>query len=47
VTYVDLRCPGTIDDKIVTALRAKKDLADALTGDGWRRFLEPGRLDDL
>lgn len=46
VTYVDLRSPGTIDDKIVRALRAKKDLAETLTSDGWRRFLEPnGSLD--
>lgn len=41
VTYVDLRCPGTVDDKIVKALRSKQDLAEALTGGGWRRFLDP------
>lgn len=39
VTYFDIRCPGTIDDKIVKALRDKHDLANALTADGWRRFL--------
>ena len=44
VNYVDLRAPGTVDDKIVKALRSKKDLAEELTGGGWKRFLEP--LDD-
>lgn len=40
VTYVDLRAKGTIDDKIVRILQAKKDLAEELTNNGWRRFLE-------
>lgn len=41
VTYVDLRAPGTIDDKIVSILQSKKDIADEMTGDGWKRFLQP------
>lgn len=39
VTYVDLRAPGTIDDKIVRVLQGKKEIAEELTGGGWRRFL--------
>jgi SWI/SNF-related matrix-associated actin-dependent regulator 1 of chromatin subfamily A len=39
VTYVDLVAPGTVDEVILTALREKKDLADLVTGDGWRRLL--------
>lgn len=41
VTYVDLRAPGTIDDKIVKILTGKKELADELTNGGWKRFLAP------
>lgn len=33
VTYVDMIAEGTLDEKVVSALRAKKDLADLLTGD--------------
>lgn len=33
VTYVDMKALDTVDEKIVTALRDKKGLADALTGD--------------
>lgn len=39
--YIDLRAPGTIDDKIVKALQRKHDLAEELTGGGWERFLGP------
>jgi hypothetical protein len=39
VTYVDLIAPGTVDEKIVRALRKKIDLAAAITGDGWRAWL--------
>lgn len=46
VNYVDLRAPGTIDDKIVKVLRSKKDLADELTHEGWKRFLAPLESDD-
>jgi SNF2 family DNA or RNA helicase len=30
VNYIDLICPGTIDDKIVSALKQKKNLADSV-----------------
>jgi SNF2 family DNA or RNA helicase len=33
VTYVDIRVPGTIDDKILKALKEKKDLAATIMGD--------------
>jgi len=33
VTYIDFVAEGTLDEKVVSALRAKKDLADLLTGD--------------
>lgn len=41
VTYVDVRSRGTIDEKIVRVLRSKQDVAESLTGGGWRRFLDP------
>jgi hypothetical protein len=30
---IDLECKGTVDSKIITALRAKKDVANLITGD--------------
>jgi SNF2 family DNA or RNA helicase len=39
VTYVDLRSPGTVDEKIVKALREKIDLAATITGDNYREWL--------
>ena len=36
---VDLTVPGTVDEKIVQSLRAKIDLAAAITGDAWREWL--------
>jgi hypothetical protein len=33
VTYIDLECLGTIDTRIITALREKKKLADTITRD--------------
>lgn len=39
VTYVDLVCPGTVDEKIIQALRDKKNIADLVTGDGAREWL--------
>jgi SNF2 family DNA or RNA helicase len=39
VTYVDLICPGTIDQKIVKALRDKKNIAQQVMGDEWREWL--------
>jgi Superfamily II DNA/RNA helicases, SNF2 family len=39
VTYVDLMALGTIDEKIVSALRRKIDIAAAVAGDGYREWL--------
>ncbi len=33
VLYVDIECPGTVDTKIINALRGKKNLADMITRD--------------
>lgn len=39
VTYVDLYCPGTVEEKIVQALRKKIDISTAIMGDGYREWL--------
>jgi SNF2-related domain/Helicase conserved C-terminal domain len=39
VTYVDLAARGTVDEKIIWALRNKIDLAAAVMGDKWREWL--------
>ncbi len=39
VTYVDLVCRETVDDKIITALRNKSSMAQAITGDKWREWI--------
>lgn len=39
VTYVDLICPGTVEEKILKALRAKIDISTAIMGDGYRSWL--------
>ena len=39
VTYVDLMCKSTIDEKIITALRNKQDIARTITGDNWRDWI--------
>lgn len=36
VTYVDLVARDTVDETMVQAVKAKKGLADQVTGDGWR-----------
>jgi len=38
-TYVDLQAIGTVEEKIVQALRAKMDLGSAVTGEELRRWL--------
>lgn len=40
VTYVDLVCRGTVDEKIVRTLKAKKSLAAMLMGDEWRDWIK-------
>lgn len=39
VTYIDIECRKTIDKKIITALRAKKNLADYINKDPISLFL--------
>lgn len=39
VAYFDLVCPGTVEDKILHALRSKMSLSDAITGDNWREWV--------
>jgi SNF2 family DNA or RNA helicase len=39
VTYLDLVCKGTVDEKIIKALRDKISLAQAITGDKWREWI--------
>lgn len=39
VTYVDLVARGTVDEKIIAALRKKIDVASAIAGDGYREWL--------
>jgi Superfamily II DNA/RNA helicases, SNF2 family len=39
VTYVDLMVPGTVDEKIIHALRNKLNLSAVITGDNYREWL--------
>lgn len=39
VNYVDLVTPGTVEDRILKTLREKKNVADAVMGDGMREWL--------
>ena len=39
VTYIDLGCKATIDEKIIKALRSKISLARTITGDTWRDWI--------
>jgi SNF2 family DNA or RNA helicase len=39
VSYVDLLVPGTVEGKIIDALRNKMNLSDAVTGDDWKKWL--------
>lgn len=39
VLYIDLICPGTIDEHIVKALKMKKDIASQVTGDEMKEWL--------
>ena len=40
VVYVDMICRGTIDEKIVTALKNKKNIAQQVMGDEWREWVK-------
>ena len=39
VTYIDLVSPGTIDEKILEALRSKINLAQTVLGEDFRAWL--------
>lgn len=39
VDYTDLCVPGTIDEKIIFALRNKIDMAASITGDNWKEWV--------
>lgn len=39
VSYTDLVCEGTVDEKILQSLRNKIDIATAVTGDGYKEWL--------
>lgn len=39
VTYVDIVAKSTLDRKVLQALRAKKNLANMITGDEWRSWI--------
>jgi len=39
VTYTDLYVPGTIDERVIRALRDKIDIASTITGDKYREWL--------
>lgn len=40
VTYIDLTCKATVDGFVIKTLRDKKDIADVITGDNFRKLLE-------
>lgn len=39
IAYDDMRVRGTVEDKIIAALRDKIDMAAVIDGDGWREWL--------
>jgi len=39
IAYVDLRVPGTVDDKIIEALRKKIDMSAVIDGGNWNDWL--------
>lgn len=39
VTYVDMVCRGTMEEKIIKALRKKLDVSSLIMGDGYREWL--------
>ena len=39
VTYIDIEAIGTVDTKIISALRAKKDVALLITKDPWKEWI--------
>lgn len=39
ITYIDLVCPGTVDEKVLTSHRSKIDVATTIMGDKYREWL--------
>lgn len=39
VTYIDILCPGTVDERIVTALREKQNIATMINGDKLKEWI--------
>lgn len=39
VAYIDLRVRGTVEEKIIEALRNKIDIASVISGDDWKEWL--------
>lgn len=39
VTYVDIEAIGTVDTRIISALRMKKDVANLITKDPWKEWI--------
>jgi len=39
VTYVDLVAPGTVDERIIDALRSKHEIAGEVLGEQWRTWI--------
>jgi SNF2 family DNA or RNA helicase len=39
ILYVDLQCSGTVDEKFITAMRKKLNLAAEITGDNFKQWL--------
>lgn len=39
IAYIDLITPGTVDEKFITSLRRKIDMATAITGDNYQSWL--------
>ena len=37
--YIDLICKGTVEEKILHAIRSKMDLASVITGDNWHEWV--------
>jgi SNF2 family DNA or RNA helicase len=39
IAYIDLVTPGTVDEKFITSLRRKINMATAITGDNYQEWL--------
>jgi len=39
LAIVDLRCPGTVEEPMIEALRAKQDMANLIVGKEWKKWL--------